>query len=73
MPVLPQDLVLAKQMAAIKAQAYRYGQQIRALEDVELYLDRQKIRRAWVEYRSQLRFGRFARAAFNSYYDGYCE
>lgn len=69
----PADLVLARQMMAIKAQAYRYGQQVRALEDLELYLERCRIRRAWEIYRNQLSFGRFSRVAFNAYYDGYCE
>jgi hypothetical protein len=60
-------------VAHVRAQAARYGEQIRLLEDRGLERDRAMVRQAWVVFRSLLELGWVRSVAIDAYYDAYCE
>jgi len=59
--------------AHVRAQAARYGKQIRLLEDQGLEQDQAMVRQAWVVFRNMLELGWVRSVAIDAYYDAYCE
>lgn len=65
--------VYFRQAQNVTAQAARYGEQVRLLEDRGLEEDRKKIRAAWKTFRAQLNSSWLGLEAHRAYYDAYCE
>lgn len=62
-----------KVTVAVLAQASRYGEQVRLLEDQGLDEDRAKVREAWVGFRNQLTGTELRPLARDAYYNAYCQ
>lgn len=58
-------------LLAVLAQASRYGEQVRLLEDQDLQKDRANVRKAWMGFRRQFEEERFYPLIRHAYYDAY--
>jgi len=60
-------------VAHVRAQAARYGEQIRLLEEHGMDHEHAMVRAAWVVFRNLLELGWVRSVAIDAYYDAYCE